>query len=145
VASWYEAEVNVRFLLTLALCSWPALAQTNQDVEPNMSCVERLLMPIYPRLAQQAAITGRVTATVVVASDGSAQTTFSSDSHRFLSPAVDYALQKSSFRKSCGGKSVTLAFNFVLSEYYPDGRLQGISFGYPNQFSISALRPVVQP
>jgi hypothetical protein len=102
-------------------------------------------MPIYPQVAQQAAIAGRVTATVVIAPIGSIQTTFSSETHRLLSPAVDYALQKSSLRKNCSGKSVTLVFNFVLSGYYPDGRLQGISFGYPNQFLISALRPVAQP
>jgi hypothetical protein len=46
VASWYEAEVNVRFLLTFALCSWPALAQSNQEADSNMSCVERLQMPV---------------------------------------------------------------------------------------------------
>jgi hypothetical protein len=32
----------MRFLLTFALCAWPALAQTNQEAESNMSCVERL-------------------------------------------------------------------------------------------------------
>ena len=30
MASWYEAEVNMRFLLAFALCSWTALAQSNQ-------------------------------------------------------------------------------------------------------------------
>jgi hypothetical protein len=132
----------MRLLATLILAGtaslWTAFAQ---DTESNMSCVERLQMPLYPPLAAAARISGSVTATVLVASDGSIQTTFSSGTHPLLSPAVDYALRASSFRKSCGVKSITLVFNFVLSEYYPDGRLQGVSFGYPNQFWISVLPP----
>ncbi len=135
----------MRLLLILALCSWPALAQTNQEAESNMSCVERLQMPLYPGLAAAARVSGSVTATVVISANSSNQTTFSSGSHKLLSPAVDYALRASSFRKSCTGKSVILVFNFVLSDYYPDGKLQRVSFGYPNQFWISELPRIVQP
>jgi hypothetical protein len=49
----------VRFLLIFALCSWPALAQSNPEADSNMSCVERLQMPVYPPLAQQARISGQ--------------------------------------------------------------------------------------
>jgi hypothetical protein len=132
-------NVRLQFLLTLALCCWPALAQSDQESEPNMSCIERLRLPVYPPLAAAARISGSVTATVVVASDGSVQTKMAG--HSILSPAVDYALRASSFRKSCGTKSVTLVFKFVLSDYHPDGRLQDVSFGYPNQFWISVLPP----
>jgi outer membrane biosynthesis protein TonB len=131
----------VRFLLTLALCSWPAPAQTNQEAEPNMACVERLQLPVYPRLAATARISGSTTAKIAVASDGSFQANVSG--HPLLTAAVDHALRASSFHKSCGGKSVTLVFNFVLSDYYPDGRVQDVSFGYPNQFWI--LPQIVRP
>ncbi len=113
MASWYEAEVNVRFLLTFALCSWPALAQSNQESETNMSCVERLQMPVYPPLADQARIAGSVTATVVVASDGSIQTEVVG--HALLSPAVEKAIRASAFRKTCGGKSVTADVSTLCS------------------------------
>jgi hypothetical protein len=146
VASWYEAGVNMRFLLTLALCSWPALAQSDQEAGSNMSCVERLQMPVYPPLANSAGISGSVTATVVIAPAGSIQTTFSSGAHPLLSPSVAYALRASSFHKSCGGKSVRLVFNFVLGENFdPDKLPQRVSFGYPNQFWISVPPRVVQP
>jgi len=130
----------VRFLLTIALCSWPALAQSNQEADFNMSCVERLQMPVYPPLAAAARISGSVTTTATIASGGSLATRVVGNA--ILAEAADKALRASSFRKSCGGKSVTVVLNFVLGKYYPDGELQGVSFGYPNQFWISALPPV---
>jgi hypothetical protein len=145
VASWYEAEVNVRLLLILALCSWPAVAQTNQEAESNMSCVERLQMPVYPPLAAQARIGGSITATVVVASDGSTQTKFSSGAHRLLTPAVERALRASAFHKSCAGKPVKLVFNFELGEELdPDHLRQRVSFGYPNLFWISTPPRIIE-
>jgi hypothetical protein len=136
--------VNVRFLLTLALCSWPALAQSNQEADSNMSCVERLQMPRYPPLADQARISGTVTATVLVASDGSPQT--KAAGHPLLAPAVEKAIRASVFLKACGGKSVTLVFSFVLGENFdPDKLPQRVSFGYPNRFWISVPPRVVTP
>jgi hypothetical protein len=134
----------VRLLLALALCSWPALAQSNQEADSNMSCVERLQMPVYPKLAEQAAIRGSVTAMVIVASDGSPQT--KAVGHKLLVPAVEKAINTSAFLKTCGGKSVKLIFNFVVGENFdPDKLPQRVSFGYPNQFWISVPPRVVQP
>ncbi len=144
MAGWYEAEVNVRFLLTFALCCWPALAQSNQAEDSNMSCVERLQMPVYPRLAEQARISGSVTATVVVAPDGSLQT--KAAGHPILAPAVEKAIRASAFRTYCAGKSVRLVFDFVLGEELdPDKLPQRVSFSYPNQFWISVPPRIVQP
>jgi hypothetical protein len=137
MASWYEAEVNVRFLLTLALCCWPALAHSNQEADSNMSCVERLEMPVYPPLAHQARISGSVTATVVVASDGSIQT--KAEGHKLLAPAVERALRASAFRSDCSGKSVRLIFNFGFDSD-PGKR---VSYGYPNRFWISVPLPTL--
>jgi hypothetical protein len=50
--------LRVRFFLIFAFCSWPALAQSNQESESNMSCVERLRIPVYPPLARQVEVQG---------------------------------------------------------------------------------------
>jgi hypothetical protein len=126
----------VRLLLTLALCSWPALAQSNLDADSNMSCVERLQMPVYPPLARAALVSGSVTATVVPGSDGTLQT--NAAGHLLLVAAVKKALRASSFRKTCGGKSVRLIFNFGFDSD-PGKR---VSFGYPNQFWIAVPLPI---
>lgn len=98
----------MRWLARLALACpvflMTVLAQSNQEADSNMSCVERLQMPVYPRLAQQARITGSVTATAVIASDGSLQTT--ATGYRLLAEAVENAIRASVFLKTCGGKSV---------------------------------------
>lgn len=85
-----------------------------QDSESNMSCVERLEMPVYPPLANSARISGSVTATVVVASDGSLQT--QAAGHKLLAPAVEKALRASVFRSNCGGKTVRLIFPIIETQ-----------------------------
>ena len=131
----------MRWLVLLAAVSATAFAQ---EAESNMACVERLEMPVYPPLAAAARISGSVTATGVLASDGSVRTTFSPGAHRLLPPAVQKALGGSSFRKDCIGKSVTLVFNFAFGkELDPDRLPQRVSFGYPNQFWISVPPRVI--
>ena len=48
----------MRFLMALALTSpvwlYTAFAQSDSDTASNISCVERLRMPAYPQLANQA-------------------------------------------------------------------------------------------
>jgi hypothetical protein len=46
-----------------------------QDSESNMSCVERLEMPVYPPLAATARISGNLTANVSISPDASIQKT----------------------------------------------------------------------
>jgi hypothetical protein len=138
VASWYEAEVNVRFLLTVALCSWPTLAQPNQKAESNMSCVKRLQMPVYPPLAAAARISGSVTTTATIASGGSYATRVVGNA--ILAEAGDKALRASSFQKACGGKTVELIFNFAFDS--DPGK--SVSFAYPNQFWIYAPPQVIE-
>jgi hypothetical protein len=135
----------VRVLMLIA-CVGVAFAQSDQDADANMSCVERLEMPVYPPLARQARIGGTITATVAVDATGSIQATLSRGAHQLLSPAVEKSLRASKFRKACSGKSVTLVFNFVAGDDFdPDGLRQRVSFGYPNQFSIWAPAFFVQP
>jgi hypothetical protein len=128
----------------LMACVGVAFAQPSQDAESNVSCVERLQMPVYPKLAEAARISGTVNATVVVPSDGPVQMKVAG--HSILAPAVEKALRASTFRKACSGKSVTLVFKFVLAdEFDPDKLPQRVSFGYPNQFWISVPPRVAEP
>ena len=128
-------------LLMLMACMGVAFAQSNQDTETNMSCVERLKMPLYPPLAAAARIPGTMTVAVVVASNGSIQTNIAG--HPLLAEAVEKALRASTFRKTCGGKSVRLIFNFVIDEDSNPGP-QRVSFGYPNQFWISVTPQLME-
>ena len=64
----------------------------------------------------------------------------------FARPVEREAIQASAFRKTCGGKSVTLVFAFVLGEELDPNHLpQTISFGYPNEFWISVPAKTIQP
>lgn len=76
-----------------------------------------------------------------MASDGSLQT--KAAGHPLLRPAVEKVIRGSAFLKTCGGKTVTLVFNFVLGGLDPDNLPQRVSFGYPNQFWIAVPRPIV--
>jgi len=127
----------MRFLLALALCSWHPLAQSHQEADSSMSCVERLEMPIYPALARAARVVGVVTATVAVSPGGPIQVTTSAGGHLLLTAAVETAIRASTFQASCTGKSVRLIFNFGLDS----NPAKRVSYGYPNQFWISALPP----
>jgi outer membrane biosynthesis protein TonB len=109
-------------------------------------------MPVYPKLADMARISGSLTATVVLGPDGSIEKTLidigtaSTTARQLFPPEVEKALRASAFRKACGGKSVTLVFSFVLGEELdPQGLPQRVSFGYPNRFSISVPPKIVQP
>jgi hypothetical protein len=131
---------------------WTALAHSELSVEPNAQCVEHLRMPTYPKLADQARISGSVTVIVSLAPDGSIQDTTlempeaSPVAKRLFPPAIDQALRASVFRKNCGRKPVRLVFNFVVGEELDTNNLpQTVSFGYPNRFWISVPPKHLQP
>lgn len=133
----------MRFLLAFALCCWPALAQSDQESESNMSCVERLQMPLYPPLAALARISGRITTTINLTASGMIESTKMEaesaipNAKLLLGAAVEQALHESAFHRGCGEKSVRLIFHFGFdSDPY-----KRVSFGYPNQFWISVLPP----
>jgi hypothetical protein len=138
----------VRLLTILVLTSTvgrsQALAQSELNAEPNAQCIERLRMPVYPKLADQARISGTLTVIVSLAPDGSIKGTTlemaeaSPVAKRLFPPAIDQALTASVFRKNCEGKPVRLVFSFVLGEELDTNSLpQTVSFGYPNRFWIS--------
>lgn len=68
----------------------------------------------------------------------------SSFKRREIQSAVEKCLRASMFRTACAGKEAELVFNFVLAESGPPGETK-FSFGFPNQFWISAPPTMVQP
>jgi hypothetical protein len=125
------------------------MAQT----ETNISCVERLEIPEYPPLAKAARIAGALTVAVQLGPDSSVGNVSSEWSPQWASvakmagifvPVVEKSLRESKFAKSCAGKTVTLVFNFVLSENPQQGEIRFL-YGYPNQFWVTAPIPLVQP
>lgn len=122
--------------MILTACLGVAFAQPNQDADSNMSCIERLQMPLYPPLAEKARISGSVTATVAASLDGSIHTKIAG--HPLLAERADEAVEASTFRKACAGKCVTLTFNFVIDKKQdPSGPPPPVSSSYPNQFWIT--------
>jgi hypothetical protein len=127
-------------------------AQPEPGETSNISCIERLQMPKYPRLADVARISGSVTAGILLSTDGNTRKTTldwgaaSRSAKALISPAVDEALQRSAFKKDCGGKSIRPIFHFVLgTEAVPNNLPQSVSYGYPNEFWISVPpRPLTQ-
>jgi hypothetical protein len=98
----------------VVILSCSAFAQSGPETESNMSCVERVRMPIYPKLADAARLSGTVKATVPLKSDGSIRQpiimdtgTASGTAKRLFTSAVQEALLRSLFGKTCGGKSVS--------------------------------------
>jgi len=65
----------MRLLMMLTACLGIALAQSNQDTEPNTSCIERLQVPVYPPLAAAARVSGSVTATINLTTNGTIEST----------------------------------------------------------------------
>jgi hypothetical protein len=130
----------------LILAGLPLMAQT----ETNIACVERLEIPTYPALAEQARITGTVIATVVLGFGSSVASISSASDHGKAHPlligGVEKSLRASKFANACAGKQVELIFNFVL-EGTPVGSHppQTISFAYPNQFWIATPPLLLNP
>lgn len=139
------------FILMVLSCA--AFAQSGSGTESNMNCVERMEMPVYPKLAEAARISGTLKATVTLDSDGAIRQPIVTDfgsapatAKRLFPPVVQEALRRSRFRKDCGGKSVTFVFTFALSEELnPNHLLQTVSWGYPNRFWISVPPRTIQP
>ena len=143
----------MRFLTAFFLIGLSAAhAQSEVDAGTNAHCVERLRLPVYPKLADAARISGTLTAAILLTTEGSIEKsvldmgTASATAKRLFQPAVEQALKTSAFRNDCGGKKVILVFSFVLGEDLgPNGLPQSVSFGFPNRFWITVPAKVIQP
>jgi hypothetical protein len=127
------------------LCA--AAAQGRAETS-NMSCVERLHLPMYPRLADAARISATVTTKIRVGSAGTIQGVASEvrggvgETFRksFLA-TVEEAVRDSAFAAACAGRTITVEFQFSLGEQAGTER---VSFAYPNRFTVFAAAKVIQ-
>src|SRR4051794_6704594 len=88
-------------------------AQTPVEPDANMDCIDRLQMPTFPPLARKARVQGTINAAVVLSSQGTVQT-INTKGHPLFVPAVEAVIRAASFRSDCGGKTITLVFDFRL-------------------------------
>jgi hypothetical protein len=143
------------FLKTVLLCfglAPLAMSQATTADDTNASCIEKLQMPVYPVLAKQARLWGTFTVSVTLDPDASVQTVSSEmesnvrpSRKAIFVPALEKSIRESSFAHGCGGKTVTLVFQFVLGTGAPTDHGQDVSFGFPNRFWISTPPPVMNP
>jgi hypothetical protein len=131
--------------MSLTLASVSCTQQSQES--PNAECVTRLQLPVYPAIAQSARLPMTLTAAVVVANDGSAQSvSFESSSgkredSRLFHGVLEQSLKASQFSTSCSGKTVRLVFDFRLDGPPPN---KAIWFTYPNRFEIWEVSPKIQ-
>jgi hypothetical protein len=130
-------------LLSALACS--AATQESGD-SSNMACVERLDLPMYPRLADAARISAGVVTTIRIGSGGTIDGVTSElkaaepVKTTFLT-SVESAVRSSRFAAACAGRAVTIVFQFSLGEQVGTER---VSFAYPNRFTIFAASKVIQ-
>jgi hypothetical protein len=137
-------------ILVLASVGIPkALAQSEVNAGPNTQCVERLQTPVYPKLADQARVSGSFTVIISLASDGTVKGTTlempeaSPVAKRLFPPAIDRALQASVFQKHCESKPVRLVFTFGIGEESETNNVpQTVAFGYPNRSGFLYRRDI---
>jgi len=117
-------------------------AQNPFEPDTYISCVERIQPPAYPLLAIQSRSEGTVAASVVVSPRGlleELRTDFTSKTPKVtgaLIQAVEASVRGATYRYSCGGKTVTLLFDFKIDGTPSENPKQTVAFGYPNKFWI---------
>ena len=133
---------QVAALVTVLTCS-VALAQGPRDPDLHMSCIERLEVPAYPRLATQARIEGGPFRVSIQLSDGGSVESVTIDGNskfkKLFDDVIQASLEKSAFHSNCRLYTITLLFSFTL------GDRATVAFKYPNQFSISGVAEHWQP
>jgi hypothetical protein len=100
-------------------------------------------LPDYPALARLAGFQGTITASVVLSSAASVEeitTEFRPEGaigRKLLVSLVRDAIRGSSFRSTCGTKTVQLVFRLEISGTPSEYTVTKSAFGYPNQFWIT--------
>jgi hypothetical protein len=141
-------------IVAIALTVVPGLNcahAAESSAPPNISCVDRIKLPEYPRLAQQAMISGTVNAHVVLSSTAQPErvetraSTVAPNVKSVLTTPVEAALRQAVFKSGCGGKSVEFVFIFELNGNTRGKPKQAVSYGFPNKFWIVSEAPMFQP
>jgi hypothetical protein len=144
-------------ILGLALlgpaASAPGALQSSS--EAPLACVERLDLPVFPRVAHAARVIQSLRAAVRLASDGQVdRVTFDAveqgeksrpDRMTLFTIPVETNLRASKFFASCGGKTITFIFDFKYPTRWEAGfDVQMVTFVYPNRFEISMTPSALQ-
>jgi len=114
----------------------------------NSQCIASFPIPGYPGLARRARLVGTLTVVVSLDQDGkirriAAQAHLNNDrAQSALLTPIENAIRKSDFLPSCGGKDVTLTFEFRINGDPYDRQQEEVTFGYPSHFTISARPPI---
>ncbi len=122
--------------LVLILWSTTALAQPAPDSDSNISCVERLELPRYARLAMLAQIKGNVKVSVRLSSRASVEE-MTLEGHPLFKSSVETSIRRALFHANCGEKIVPLIFEFDIVRNASDDPKETVSFGAPNKFWIT--------
>ena len=115
--------------------------------ESNISCIERMDLPVYAPLARAARIEGVVTASVRLSAEGSVQDVNSDipkrDSRILLWSPAERVLRNARYRPDCAGKTVTVIFKFQIAGEASSYDRPAHVFGAPNQFWVITSPSVV--
>ena len=112
----------------------------------NIECLERLELPDYPPLARMVRITSIQTVKILLSAQATMQSIESSAQTKTAATEKDFrdstekALKNSLFSKTCGGKTVTLVFQY---EFRENSDKSLFAFTPPNHFWIRAELPYV--
>jgi hypothetical protein len=124
--------------LLLMIAPYRALGQPGPAESPtNIECLEHLEIPDYPSLARQARIQATQTVKVLLSDQATIQSIAVSlqgkavNLESFFKEGAEKAVKNSRFSKTCGGKTITVVFQYELSN--DDGSL---AFEPPNHFLI---------
>src|SRR5258708_1408186 len=116
------------------------IAQNPFEPDFNLACVGRITVPVYTMVARQMQVEGTIPATVVLSPQASVQlitTEFASKTPKVtgsLIQTVEDTIRGAVFRVACGGKTVSLIFDFKISGVAADNPKQSVAYGYPNKF-----------
>jgi outer membrane biosynthesis protein TonB len=147
---------NLRLLVLVFATSLISAASGQTPAPPpanaNLSCIERMDIPMYPLLAQQARISGTVVVDVILSEAASVRDVTVRNDPRPSNPAtavlvnaVFNAIRRAVFDHNCGDRTVNLIFVFELAGTSIGHPRQSFAFGSPNKFWIKSEAPHFQP
>ena len=135
--------------LLLVIVPYRVSSQTGPAESPsNIGCLVRLEMPEYPPLARTVRIQGIQTVKAFLSEQAAVQAVESSfqakttDVENAFKESAEKSLKNSRFSKTCGGKIITLVFQYELRE---DENKSLVAFEPPNHFWIRAGPFYVMP
>jgi outer membrane biosynthesis protein TonB len=126
----------MRLLLSVCVLTGLAAAQATTE-ESNIACVRELIIPGYPKRADQARVAGIVIVKMKVSPEGK-PLDIKVDGPRLLD--VTTAMKKTTFSAGCAGKLVTVVFEFVLGEELEEQ----ITFLPPNRYRVAAAAKLIK-